>query len=205
MKAAPATAGFAAGSVSAAGPVAAPAVAPLVADAGGPAAAAAVAVATHPPADRDSDGARAPSPLLVAYATQTGIAELHAHDTCRALQAAGVPTRLLDFDSLSLQALHTADRALFLVSTSYDGDPPDMAEAFHRDAMGRSAQLAHLRYGLLMLGDSYYDDFCGFGRRLQRWLQASGARPLFEPIAMDDEDPAALARWREGIGATVLR
>ncbi|MFC7300396.1 flavodoxin domain-containing protein [Cognatiluteimonas weifangensis] len=155
----------------------------------------------------DAPGATigAPAPLLVAYATQTGIAELHARDTCRALQAAGVPTRLLDFDSLSLPMLHAADRALFLVSTSYDGDPPDMAEAFNRDAMGRSAQLAHLRYGLLMLGDSYYDDFCGFGRRLQRWLQASGARPLFEPVAMDDEDPAALQRWRVGIGATVLR
>lgn len=197
MSTAPATAVFAAG------PVGAPAVAPVVADAAGPAAAA--AVATHSPADRDSDSAGAPSLLLVAYATQTGIAELHARDTCRALQATGVPTRLLDFDGLSLQILHATDRALFLVSTSYDGDPPDMAEAFRRDAMRCSAHLTHLRYGLLMLGDSYYDDFCGFGRRLQRWLQASGARPLFEPIAMDDEDPDALARWRDGIGATVLR
>lgn len=155
--------------------------------------------------DALSAAAGAPAPLLVAYATQTGIAELHAHDTCRALHTAGMPTRLLDFDRLSLQILHAADRALFLVSTSYDGDPPDMAEAFRRDAMRCSAQLTHLRYGLLMLGDSYYDDFCGFGRQLQRWLQASGARPLFEPVEMDDEDPAALARWRDGIGATVLR
>lgn len=142
-------------------------------------------------------------PVLVAYATQTGVAEQLAHDTCRDLRDAGMPIRLLDFETLSMETLHGADRALFLVSTTYDGDPPDMAETFSRDSMGQAAHLTHLHYGLLALGDSIYGNFCAFGRRLHLWLQASGARPLFDAIEMDDGNEAALTRWRGCLAAAM--
>lgn len=148
-------------------------------------------------------GVVAPRPVLVAYATQTGAAEQLAHDTWRDLHDAGVTARLLDFETLSVQALHGVDRALFLVSTTYDGDPPDMAETFSRDSMGQAAHLTHLHYGLLALGDSIYGNFCAFGRRLHLWLQASGAQPLFDAIEMDDGNESALTRWRECLAAAM--
>ncbi len=142
-------------------------------------------------------------PVRVIYASETGVAEHLAQDTCRALQDAGVASKLLPFDELDLAALQAVGHALFLVSTCYDGEPPDMAEEFCRDHMRHPAQLSRLRYGMLALGDSYYDEFCGFGRQLHQWLRASGARVLFEPIEMDDEDEAAARSWHDRIGAVI--
>lgn len=142
-------------------------------------------------------------PVWVIYASETGVAEHLANDAFRALQRAGVVSRLLPFDELVLETLEATSQALFLVSTCYDGDPPDMAEEFCRDHMGQPVKLSQLRYGMLALGDSYYDEFCGFGRRLHQWLQASGAQTLFEPIEMDDEDEVAARRWHENLGTVV--
>ena len=134
-------------------------------------------------------------PLQVIYASETGVAEQFARDTVRRLQETGVPVRLVAFDALDMTTLALAEQVLFLVSTCCDGDPPDMADAFHRKHMQEPSRLPGLRYGLLALGDSSYDEFCAFGRQLHRWLRASAAQALFEPVEMDNEDAAAAAQW----------
>lgn len=149
--------------------------------------------------------ATAHAPWLLAYATQTGTAERYAHATCAQLQRTGVPVRLLAFDALSLDILAATTQALLIASTTYDGDAPDMAEAFETQCMLRPAALAQLRYGLLALGDRGYGDFCGFGHRLHAWLAASGAQALFPPVEVDDEDAGALERWHRRVGEQVTR
>lgn len=134
-------------------------------------------------------------PLQVIYASETGVAEQFAQDTVCRLQEAGVPVRLVAFDALDMDALALAEQVLFLVSTCCDGDPPEMADAFHRKQMREPSRLPGLRCGLLALGDRGYDDFCAFGRQLQQWLQASAAQTLFEPVYMDNEDAAAAVQW----------
>lgn len=137
----------------------------------------------------------APGPVLIAYASQTGVAEDLAAATREQLRGAGVASQVVDFEALDWASLETAGQALFLASTTYDGDPPDMAETFSRTAMVQPASLARLHYGLLALGDRGYEGFCAFGRALDAWLQASGARAWFPRIEVDDEDAAALERW----------
>ena len=143
--------------------------------------------------------------VWVIYASETGVAEHLAHDTCHVLQDAGVASRLLPFDELDLGKLQAIGHALLLVSTCYDGDPPDMAEEFCREHMSEPTRLPQLRYGMVALGDSYYDEFCGFGRQLHQWLQASGAQPLFDPVEMDDEDEAAARRWHDHLHIVIQR
>lgn len=134
--------------------------------------------------------------VQVVYASQTGFAEQLARQTLQSLQAAGVPARLHGLDGVTPDELRRAGRVLFVASTTGDGEPPDMAQAFSRLAMRQPAPLDGLRYGLLALGDSDYEDFCGFGRQLQRWLEASGARALFDPVEVDSEDEASLRHWQ---------
>lgn len=145
-------------------------------------------------------GFSADAPVWVVWASQTGAAEAFAEETVELLQTSGLSVRNVPFDSLELSALASAQQALFLVSTTYDGDPPDMAEEFSEAAMAHPAELPHLRYGLLALGDRCYEDFCGFGRQLHTWLQASQARAWFEPIEVDDENEEAVSFWRQRIG-----
>ncbi|WP_041676680.1 flavodoxin domain-containing protein [Rhodanobacter denitrificans] len=142
------------------------------------------------------DASQAAVGVHVVYASQTGFAEQLARQTLQSLQAAGMPVRLHGIDTLTLEELRHAGRVLFVVSTTGDGEPPDRAQAFSRLAMRQLAQLGGLRYGLLALGDSDYENFCGFGRQLQRWLEASNAQALFDPVEVDSEDEASLRHWQ---------
>lgn len=138
---------------------------------------------------------------LVVHASQTGTAEDHAQATAAALRAAGQPAQLCSVAQLDEAALRGCTRALFVVSTTGEGDAPDAAFAFESDVMSRSLPLHGLRYGLLALGDRDYADFCAFGRALDAWLRAQHAQPWFARIEVDDGDPAALSQWQAHLGA----
>lgn len=134
---------------------------------------------------------------LVAYASQTGNAEQLAWQTARALHSGGIAARVERLGQLRWDDLQHAGRALFIVSTYGEGDPPDNAVPFARKCMNDHAALNKLHYGLLALGDRSYTHFCGFGRSLDHCLQARGAQPLFERIDVNLDDAQALAAWRQ--------
>ncbi len=148
--------------------------------------------ATRQAADALSQGPG--EPVLVAFASQTGFGEELANATARALAAAGAPVTLRDLANVT--AADLTGRALFIVSTTGEGDAPDPARAFIRDVMKDGVDLSSLRYGVLALGDSTYAAFCAFGRELDAWLSRSGATPLFDRVDVDDGDPAALRHWQ---------
>lgn len=156
---------------------------------------AAIAAATAGP-----DAARGPAPILVAYASQTGYAEELAREAGRVLQDAGLAAAALPLEQLDLSQPACAGRILFIASTCGDGDAPDHAAAFLAQSMAHGPALGGLEYGLLALGDRSYPEYCGFGRRLDGWLRDCGARPLFEPVEVDNFDALALARWRRCVG-----
>ncbi|TSD60926.1 oxidoreductase [Variovorax sp. KBS0712] len=140
------------------------------------------------------DGAQA-SPTLVLFASQTGQAETIAWQTARRLRAAGTAVRVMALNALDSATLASARRALFVASTYGEGDAPDGASVFAERVMGAPLALPSLRYAVLALGDRQYTHFCGFGRALDAWLHTAGAVRDFEPIEVDNSDPAALADW----------
>lgn len=135
--------------------------------------------------------------VLVAYASQTGFGEELAWMTAKALSGdGGVGARVVSFADLDVEALMAADRALLIVSTTGEGDPPDSAVRFVRKVMGAEADLSGLRFGLLALGDRSYDAFCGFGHAVDGWLRRSGAQPLFDTVEVDDGEAGAIRHWQ---------
>jgi len=146
-----------------------------------------------------SPPAHGATPVLVAFASQTGFAEELAWQSARLLHTAGVPVRVLPLSQLSLDELARTERALFIVSTYGEGDAPDNGARFAQQVMVADAKLPQLHHAVLALGDSSYAHFCGFGRRLDAWLQARGAAALFERIELDNEAAAALTAWQHQV------
>ena len=128
---------------------------------------------------------------LVCYASQTGAAEAIARQSAAALDCACV-----SLEAVTADQLRHASTALFIVSTTGDGDAPDPARGFVTGLLSETLDLHGLRYGVLALGDRRYDRYCAFGHVVDRWLAAQAARALHAPIEMDNGDPAALAAWR---------
>lgn len=153
-----------------------------------------------PPAE---DGGVAP--VLVAWASQTGFARLLAERSAAMLQEGTLPVKVLPLDAIDAGILARTRRALFVVSTTGEGDPPDHALAFLRQTMSQPPAtarlaLADLEYAVLALGDREYHDFCAFGRQLDQWLRACGARPLFDRVEVDNADQATLRHWQYEVG-----
>ncbi|MCD7099029.1 sulfite reductase flavoprotein subunit alpha [Stenotrophomonas sp. MMGLT7] len=146
--------------------------------------------------DLHAPAAGAGEPWLVGFASQSGLAEQLAWRTAGQLQAAGLPVRVQPLARLEIGALADARRAVFVVSTFGDGDPPDSARAFEKTVLRQAAALPQLGYALLALGDRQYARFCGFSRRLEQWLHGQGAQPLFPAVEVDNADPQALAQWQ---------
>jgi sulfite reductase (NADPH) flavoprotein alpha-component len=148
---------------------------------------------------RSSSTGIARNATLVAFASQTGFAQQLATQTVQSLQSAGRPVQVASFAELSAEDLTSVEQALFIVSTTGEGDAPDPAAAFVRNALDREMSLSNLRYGLLALGDREYDNFCGFGHRLDRWLRHQGARTMFDVIEVDNGDDGALRHWQHNL------
>ena len=134
--------------------------------------------------------------VLVAYASQTGFARTLAELTLRALQANGTAAVLHPLSSVDGAVLRRHGRALFVASTTGEGDPPDMALGFMRRNAGSSPALPDLRYAILALGDRSYQAYCAFGHQLEHWLRQAGAQPLFDMVEVDNGDAGALRHWQ---------
>lgn len=133
---------------------------------------------------------------LVVYASQTGTAEELARRTANALHAVGLSAQLIGIEQLDAAMLTRASRALFVASTTGEGDPPDGGALFMQRVMDAPRALGGLQYGMLALGDRDYRNFCAFGRTLDEWLHSQGAARLFARIEASNTDPAALSQWR---------
>ena len=137
--------------------------------------------------------------ILLVFASQSGYAERIALNTAAALQKAGLQVDLRSVGSTGLEQLRHYGRVLFVASTFGDGEPPDSARGFTRQLIQQPASLAHVRYGVLALGDRHYSHFCGYGHTLDYHLQTQGAQPEFATIEVDNGDPAALRRWQHAL------
>ena len=63
--------------------------------------------------------------VLVAFASQTGLAEELAWMTAKSLSDAGTPARVTLLGDLEPAEIKAAGRVLIIASTTGEGDPPD--------------------------------------------------------------------------------
>ena len=148
----------------------------------------------------DGDGDGDAATVLIAWASQTGFARQLAERSAQSLRQGGRRVLLQALEQVDPARLSTTATALFIASTTGEGDAPDHALAFAGRLASQSPDLGGLHYAVLALGDSSYTHYCGFGHQLDQHLRRHGAQPLFDIVEVDNADPGALRHWQQLLG-----
>lgn len=142
-------------------------------------------------------------PVHVLFGTQTGNAEVIAMDTADAFGAAGFTATLLAMDEIGASALADMTHLVVVSSTYDDGDMPDNAQDFWDELSAEAPDLSHLRFAVLALGDSSYDDFCAAGRHFDEKLAELGAQRVLDRVDCDLDYEQPSRQWITAVIETV--
>ena len=134
--------------------------------------------------------------LTLLWASQTGNAETLAQTFAQQLSAQGWAVNVQSMNDYSIEKLAADKFVVFVTSTFGDGDAPDNGGDFWSQLNDESLQtFSELQFGLLALGDSNYDQFCGHGKKLFARLQALGAKPLLDRADCDTDFEVPANEW----------
>ncbi len=134
--------------------------------------------------------------VTILYGTQTGNSEAVAHDAVQVAKTHGLNALALSMDEISAEEFANLEYILLITSTYGEGEMPDNAallwEAIHsNDAL----DLTHMKYSVLALGDTSYDQFCQAGIDWDNRLTQLGANRLVERVNCDVDFDEAAKNW----------
>ncbi len=139
--------------------------------------------------------------MLVLFATMTGNAEDAAEQIAKRLRKTGHEVTVANIERYTPAKLAALTcPVLFSVSTWGDGEPPDEALDFWETLVDLPAGgLDGLCYSVYALGDSSYDEFCGFGRRLDEELEHKGAIRIAARAECDCDHEEFIESWSNDV------
>lgn len=136
-----------------------------------------------------------PNVLTILFGTETGNASVLADNAFFAATSAGIPTRVADMATYNTFRFASERDMLIITSTHGEGDPPQTASDFFDFLDETDVSLGSVRYAVLALGDSGYEDFCEAGKHLDRRFAERGATRLTPRKDIDVGEMKLAREW----------
>ena len=138
--------------------------------------------------------------LNVLFGSQSGNAESLAKKFVKEAKSHGYEVTTAPLEKVSVAELAQEKCALIITSTWGEGDPPDNATSFWEALQAQTgASLTNLNFSVLALGDTNYEHFCGFGKKVDSRLEELGAKRIFERIDCNVDFEEGASRWQKGV------
>ena len=132
--------------------------------------------------------------LTIIFATLTGGALVLAEFAAATARSMGVPARLSDAATYDLKGLPD-EKTILIITSTHEGEPPYDAMEFFDELDESPLQLRALKYAVVGLGDTAYDEFCAAAKRIDRRLEALGAKRVRVRKDLDVHESAIGRDW----------
>ena len=143
-------------------------------------------------------------PLLILFGSQTGTAEKLAKQIAKEAKTKGCNARIVDAAAHATIDWSKESNLLVVTSTYGEGDMPDNTQAFwdwlKSDA---SSSMAQLKFSVLALGDTNYEQFCAAGKKIDARLEQLGAQRIHDRADCEVDYEAAAKAWTTAVLAKV--
>ncbi|WP_286237352.1 flavodoxin [Neptuniibacter halophilus] len=123
--------------------------------------------------------------IKILLGTVYGNAQEVAESAQTLLQALGHQVQVLRQPAYAEVVTEDADVLLVCTSTTGQGELPDSLLPLYVELRDRFPLLPDVRFGLIGLGDSSYDEFAGGGRLMLELLQELQLKQVGEPLWID--------------------
>ncbi|GAA4899017.1 rubredoxin [Ferrimonas pelagia] len=135
------------------------------------------------------------APLAIVVASETGNGLALTKKMAALCEKLELPHQLLALSEITPERLGRLQQLLAIVSTTGEGEYPLACVANTQALEHAQPDLSHLNYSVLALGDSNYADFCGAGKRWDRWLSEQGATSLQARVDADVDYEEVSSEW----------
>lgn len=136
--------------------------------------------------------------LHIAYGSESGTAHRLSYDLKRDLSR--FKPSYTTLNELNLAELGDDDLVLIITSTTGAGDVPSNARAFYRQLVQHKDKL-NFHFAVFGLGDTNYDDFCGFSIVVDGLLTRKGAKAIAKPVNADVDFEDFFEQWSTKVTA----
>eukprot|EP00903_Cladosiphon_okamuranus_P014088 g13095.t1 len=151
-------------------------------------------------------------PLAILYGSETGTAQEVAEYVAGMARRRGFDAAATALDSVPVQQVLESSLAVFVVSTTGDGEVPSNMSTFWRFLLRRGLPgdcLESMRFAVFGLGDSGYAKYNATARKLHARLLQLGAAELVGRGLGDDQSPRGmwgdLDPWLASLWSSLLK
>ncbi|MCE0802326.1 flavodoxin [Buttiauxella sp. A2-C1_F] len=120
--------------------------------------------------------------------TMYGNSLLVAEEAAAILKKNGHKATVFEDPELADWQKYSDQYVLVVTSTTGQGDLPDSIVPLFQALKDKIGYQPELHYGLIALGDSNYEHFCGGGKQFDSLLQEQGAKRVGTVLAIDAND-----------------
>jgi sulfite reductase (NADPH) flavoprotein alpha-component len=132
----------------------------------------------------------------ILFGTQTGNAEGLAMDAAAVARAQGFQANVQGLDDISMDTFSSMKNVIITIATYGEGEMPDNASLFWESLNSSSMpRLSDMKFGVLGLGDTGYDEFCQAGKLIDIRLEQLGAHRLVDRLDCDVDYEDIASDW----------
>ena len=138
--------------------------------------------------------------LDILFGTQTGNSEAIAEDMSKIANEAGFRAKVNSLDNITMDILGNMENVAIITSTYGEGEMPDNAQLFWDALSANTApNLSNIKYSVLALGDTGYEEFCHAGKLIDTRFEQLGATRIQDRVDCDVDYEGLSETWTSSL------